>query len=214
MGHITANQIRAARALLDLSQRDVIEATGLGVNTLSGIEKGAHDPSPETADKLEQFFTGAGITFSGNDGVAFKSYPVIYTGRLGFQKFYDDVYQTAKSSGGSIRLFNGRPDKLIEFLGEEFYKMHAERMAKIKNNFDFQVIIRQEDSNLIGAGFARYKSLPEDEIFPDTVYVYGDKVAFIEFGEDVRCEVTKRQSFADFFRYIFGYLWDSAGDIE
>jgi transcriptional regulator with XRE-family HTH domain len=66
---VTTRQMRAARALLGWSQQDISDRTGLGVNTINDIERGARDPRKSTWDKIVLAFSDAGIEFIG-DGQA------------------------------------------------------------------------------------------------------------------------------------------------
>jgi predicted transcriptional regulator len=66
---VTTRQMRAARALLGWSQQDVVDRTGIGLNTINDIERGVRDPRKSTWDKIVQTFRDAGVEFVG-DGQA------------------------------------------------------------------------------------------------------------------------------------------------
>jgi predicted transcriptional regulator len=66
---VTTRQLRAARALLGWSQQDVVDRTGIGLNTINDIERGARDPRKSTWDKIVQTLRDAGVEFIG-DGQA------------------------------------------------------------------------------------------------------------------------------------------------
>ncbi len=214
---VTASQIRQARAALNLGQQEVAEACGIHKTTLSDIENEKSGGSSKAFSALQTFFENQGLEFTENDGVRrSKSGLKRYRGETEFRLFYDDIYQTAKSQGGEICLFNGVPAYLIKWLGEEFYQRHAERMTKIKNNFDFKVIIQEQDKQLIGSGFVTYRWFPASLFRDKTIYIYGDKVAFIHFTEDdVRVVVIEQEEFAESQRILFDIAWDHvAKDIE
>jgi len=209
---ITGNQVRAARALLDLSQPQVAESTGISKNTIYNIEKGgAAVPGGESAFKLQTFFEGNGIDFLPNQGVQFRQDERSYKGRAGIQQFFDDVYETAKSSGGQICLFNGVPHLLVKWLGDEFYEMHSRRMVRIKNNFTFKIIVEEGDNQFIAAGFAEYRWFPRRKFSDQTVYIYGDKVAFFAFTPDsVDISVFSNPKLVKTQRVFFDLAWDAA----
>jgi transcriptional regulator with XRE-family HTH domain len=214
---VTASQIRQARAALNLGQQEVAEACGIHKTTLSDIENEKSAGSSKAFGALQSFFENQGLEFIEGDGVR-QSKSVIkrYNGATEFRLFYDDIYSVAKKTGGEIYLFNGVPSLLIKWLGEDFYKMHAERMTKIKNNFNFKVIIRQEDKQLIGSGFVTYRWFPSQLFNNKTIYIYGEKVAFIDFKEDdVQVIVIEQKEFSESERVLFQIAWDYvAKDIE
>jgi transcriptional regulator with XRE-family HTH domain len=60
---ITPNQIRAARALLDWSQNDLGQRTGLSQAAIANIETAKHRPNDSTQAALTKAFSQAGIEF-------------------------------------------------------------------------------------------------------------------------------------------------------
>lgn len=207
---ITASQIRQARASLNIGQQEVSDACGIHKTTLSDIENEKSAGSQKAFSALQIFFENQGLEFTENDGVRKnKNGLKRFNGATEFRLFYDDIYETAKKQGGDICLYNGVPSYLIEWLGDEYYKMHAERMTKIKDKFDFRVIIREADKQLIGAGFARYRWFPAELFHDKTIYVYGDKVAFIDFSDkDVHVVVIEQKEIAESQRILFNIAWN------
>jgi transcriptional regulator with XRE-family HTH domain len=77
---LTPEQIRAARGLLNWSQRELAEASGVAVQSIKNIETGKTDPRLSTATALRHTLELKGVIFlSGNDttpggpGVRLKS---------------------------------------------------------------------------------------------------------------------------------------------
>ena len=67
-------QCRAARALLNWSQEDLVRASGITKKTIADLERGATTPRAQTLDQILAAFKAAGIEFlHGNrPGVRFK----------------------------------------------------------------------------------------------------------------------------------------------
>jgi transcriptional regulator with XRE-family HTH domain len=65
---ITSDQIRAARALLRWSGKDLAEKTGLGFSTLMRLEvlDGVPSAQAKTLETIQSVFEKAGIEFIGN----------------------------------------------------------------------------------------------------------------------------------------------------
>lgn len=58
---ITARQIRAARAMLEVKQRDLAAAAGISLATLNNIEREVADPRSSTLASIERALKDAGI---------------------------------------------------------------------------------------------------------------------------------------------------------
>lgn len=214
---ITPMQMRAARAMLNISQGEVSKSLGIAANTLSNIESGQSDAPTSRLKEIQEYYEAQGLEFMPDDGIRQSKNAIKrYHGVTEFRLFYDDIYDVAKKQGGEIALFNGVPSLLIKWLGEDFYTMHAERMIKIKHNFDFKVIIQEEDKQLIGSGFVTYRWFPKALFHDKTIYIYGDKVAFIDFKpDDVSVIVIEQKEFSESERVLFRIAWDYvAKDIE
>jgi transcriptional regulator with XRE-family HTH domain len=67
---ITADQIRAARALLRLEQTDLARRSGVSASTIRRVERpdGIDDVAPETVGQVQQALEEAGVEFI-QDGV-------------------------------------------------------------------------------------------------------------------------------------------------
>ncbi len=73
--HITASQMRAARALLDWNQADLAAASGVALSTVKRMESvGPEKSSVENIDKVSTALEEAGVTFTngGEPGVRLK----------------------------------------------------------------------------------------------------------------------------------------------
>lgn len=63
---ITGAQIRAARALLDMTQAGLAAATGLSETVIKNVEASRSDPRASTLQRIEDAFLQAGVTFIDN----------------------------------------------------------------------------------------------------------------------------------------------------
>ncbi len=71
---ITPAHIRAARALLDITQADLAKRAGISKTGLNNIERGHADPRTSTMAAIERVLEDAGIEFSnsGEPGVRLR----------------------------------------------------------------------------------------------------------------------------------------------
>lgn len=205
-------QARAARAHLGLDQSDVSLGTGIHVNQISKFEKGDAGLSSRNLDKLHRFYLSRGLEFKDHEGIQIRASMEKreYHGQVEFRAFFDDIYETAKTDH-EIDIFNGVPALLLECLGKEWYEMHSERMSKIKK-LKVKAIVEHGEKNLIGSSFAKYKWFPKNKFHKDTIYIYGDKVAFINFDNDVRVLVIKQKDIAESQRVLFNIAWGSVAE--
>lgn len=210
---ITVQQLRMARAALNISQSAVAEAIGLNTMAISDIEnEKTKNPKASTLSSLQSFYEGCGLEFTEAGGVRPNNAEIKrYSGDEGFRNFYNDIYSEVQK-GGSIVIQNGMPDYLIKHLDQDFYDMHAKRMAKLKP--DVKVLIKDGDKNLIGSSFAAYKTVPAEHFNDQTIYVYGDKTAFITFGDSVNVLVIDNAEITRSLRVSFGVIWEHAKDIH
>jgi predicted transcriptional regulator len=60
---ITRAQIRAARALIDWTQSDLAQASGVSQVAIKNLERGATDPRVRTINNIQAAFDQAGVIF-------------------------------------------------------------------------------------------------------------------------------------------------------
>jgi transcriptional regulator with XRE-family HTH domain len=207
---ISTTQMRAARAMLNLSQSEVAESVGISTNSLSSIEGGHTHPRASHVEGIKLFYESRGVEFIAGDGVRRRTAQLIeYNGADGFRSFMDDVYETVKEQGGLICVHDVAPDNWVKWLGPEWNAAHTERMLKIKKKYQFQITIKANDQNFLGR-HAEYRWLPEQSFNPQSFYAYGDKLALMLFEpERVTIRVIYSREFAAGFRSLFSLAWNN-----
>jgi len=213
---ITPTQMRAARAMLDVSQGHVAEHLGIAANTLSKIESGQSDVSVSRNQDIQRYYEREGIAFVENDGVKWSKEEIrVYDGPEQFVEFIDNIYDTAKTVGGSFCLFNAKPDNWIKLLGKEKYDAHSKRMMSLSDSLDVKITVKEGDRNFISESFAEYKWVPENMFNEKSFYVFGDKIAFMNFEDDPqksRVLVLKHKDFSEGFRVLFNIAWNNVAE--
>lgn len=212
---ISLAQMRAARALLDLSQGQVAEAIGLSTNGFSNIETGHSQPPASRVERIKIFYESRGIEFIPGDGVRKRIAQIIeYKGAEGFSAFMDDVYNTVKGNGGLVCVHNVRPDNWMKWLGNDFFLFHTDRMQKIEKEYKVKITIKQNDHNFLGSKHAEYRWMPERMWNDQSFYSYGDKLALMIFQPDeVHIRVICSKEFAEGFRSLFNLAWENIPSI-
>lgn len=211
---VTHDQLRAARALLDLDQKDVAAASGLNVNVLSRIERGEVRPHEATIEKLLAFYERAGVEFTENNGVREKALvrSTIYRGERGFINFARDVCDTLEQQGGEVCVSNVDERNWDRWLGK-YRDEYLARMGAL-GNLKSRILIRKGDTYRI-ASYAEYRSVDLESFGSAPFYVYGEKVAMILFKEeDCIVVVIENREIADAQRRQFGVMWRSAEPVH
>lgn len=208
---ISAAQIRQARANLNLDQTTVCEACGINKATLSNIENEKSTGNANTIAALHLYYESCGLEFTDGEGVKRTLTGVkYYKGASEFRQFYTDIYETAKSIGGDIWLYNGVSDLVLKHLGQDFLTMHVERMIKVKERFNYRVVVKEGDKSFLGSSYCDYKWLPESVFNDKTIFVYGSKFAFLNFdNDDVLAVVIEQADTADTLRHFLERSWET-----
>ncbi len=206
---ISAKQLRAARAHLDLSQDEVAEGAGLTKYTLSNIERGATEGSSRSLEVLQQFYEQNGLLFTDDDGIkVIQSDVRSYEGKMGFHAFMTDVVKTLTAKPGTYCVSNVDENNWLKWLGlEEAVKLRDQinGIAGIRCH----ILVKEGDETQF-AQYAEYRTLPADAFYDNTsFYVYADKLALIRFDPDnVTVRVLHNQYFTESFKLMFYRFWD------
>ncbi len=210
---ISKEQLRAARALAGLEQKIVASNIGVDPKTISNIESGKGDVSSPHATSLVKFYQSRGIEFTDHNGVRQSPSGIrIYRGNAEFRQFYDDLYETARTVGGDMCLYNAASALVIGALGEDYVKIQQERMLVLKeknsDKYTYRVIFAEGDGTFFGESYSEYRWINPEHFNDTATFVYGDKVGIATFEDnDVNVVVVKNAGFADSLKKQFGMLW-------
>lgn len=206
----TIEQIKAARALIGWNQKDLAEQAGLSQTGIARIENGTHQPNSQTVDKIVRAFERAQIEFIGERGVKKKKTEIkTLSGTSGYLAFFDDVYETIKEKGGNIVISGVEEDSFSKYFPDNG-DMHRNRMAKL-NNYTMQCLICEGDYNFVSSNYCEYRWTPKEAFEAVPFYIYGDKVAFMDFENDeVDIYIMAHKKIVSSFRKRFALQWENA----
>ncbi len=217
---ISPDSLRAARALINISQQELAERIGISRPKVSRYEdkKTTEQGKPvslsqKNLENIFSYFQSRGVRFTDYGGVEWIPENEVRTlsGVLGFKSLMDDVYAFAKDEGGTIEILNGTPDLFIKWLGQSWYDMHAQRMLAVKDNIHFRILVGQDEQQFIATGFAEYRRVPNELFNTQTVYIYGAHVAVFSFYEDdLDIKVFKANGLIQSLRLLFDMCWEKA----
>lgn len=213
---ITADQIRAARALKNWSQTDLAERTGLAVPTIANIELGKQVPGKNTIEKIIDAFTNGSIKFTENEGVEkMKSQVTAYRGREGYMEFIRSVDNMVKELGSDEFLVSHVDERDFYKWTEDTNPTDDEHVRLIlSTNVKYKVMIVEGDEYMPAAAYAEYKWTPKELFSSVPFYVFGDKVAIIGFEkDDVNVFVLQDEFISKLYRKQFYEIWNRSKKI-
>lgn len=71
--------------------------------------------------------------------------------------------------------------------------------------------MKERDLHLTSTAYCEYRWVPEQRFADVSLYIYGDKVAFIEFSErDVTVTVAESKAVTEAQRKMFELAWENA----
>ncbi len=210
---ISTAQIRAARGLLNWSQSDLADRTGISATSIGSIENGNTHPREQTLVTIQRVLERAGVDFLPDQGVRVRQLQLrTFSGRQGFIDFYDDIYETLKADPGEVFVSNVDEREFVKWLGD-YAERHIARMNEIKG-VSYKILIREGDEYTPGASYAEYRWMPRDLFSSVPFYIYGGKSALLLFGPDVRVIVMNYPEIRDAFRIQFLDIWDRSVRVE
>lgn len=210
---ITADQIRAARALKNWSQTDLAERTGLAVPTIANIELGKQMPGKNTIEKIIDAFSIGGISFTPN-GVEFDHKEIYSLTGLGkFKHLLEDA----------IRILQDLPEKEREFL--VFSADHSRTSEEEVELFQTMHSKGIAHKSIVSNKGPLLDSVPQqikmiDKKYFDergAVFVFADRVAFYTARDEENPPTTlviTNERTAQTYKKMFYFMWDSLPDIE
>jgi transcriptional regulator with XRE-family HTH domain len=211
---ITTAQIRGARGILNWSQHDLSERTGISATSIGSIENGQSIPRENTLHSIKKAFEDSGIEFLPNQGIKMRSGDVnVLRGADGFKQFMDDVYNTLKTASPANAFVSNVNEKdFVHWLGNNL-EDHLVRMNELKN-VKYNILIREGDQNFTASKYAEYRWMPKDQFTSVPFYVYGNKLAILLFEAEPTVIILNYISVADAYKIQFQSLWQTAKVIK
>jgi transcriptional regulator with XRE-family HTH domain len=202
---ITPAQIRAARSLINLSQSELSEVTGVSQTSLSAIEREGKAPRGKTLEVIREALESKGVEFTQGEGVRLSDKVFnfkIMDGPDRLNLYIKDIIDTLKVHGG-------------EYLGfldqEEHYTTKYRKMyywycnQLIKNSISERVIVPANAKKLYApASTSQYRYFTEDAFGHISTSIYGNKLVIYE---KERALVIENKAVADAFRKRFEIHW-------
>ncbi|PJB71026.1 MAG: hypothetical protein CO093_06190 [Alphaproteobacteria bacterium CG_4_9_14_3_um_filter_47_13] len=207
---ISREQIKAARAMLDWSQKTLTERCGtVSEATIKLIETGKINSTPETLGAIQKTLEDAGIEFLPQQGLRFRDdlLTVIEKDTKGdnaYLKLLDDIFYTMKGTYGEV---------LNSFIDNSLSSQQVidREMMLRKEGIVFRNLVRHDDTYLLYP-LDEYRFLPKGLYLNNPITVYGEKVAFnvqnsLHKNTDDAIIIIKNSYIAEIKRREFEIIW-------
>lgn len=216
---IVGRQIRAARALLDMSQDDLATAAGLTPQAIRKIENGGVQPREGTIADITRAFDERGVEFIADEGVKIKSDTIAkLEGYENFKFFMDEIYnaatQTYSRDGSKPICICDLDNSLFRKHLKDYYFVHVERLKKL-DGLKIKCLSAEVDREHVpDATYLSYRYLKELKTVATPFYVFGDSFALIDFNTQnpPRILLVHSKLLASSYRDQFEVMWKNAVD--
>ncbi len=206
---ISIEQIRAARALLDLNQEELAKAAGVSMRTINTLERAVVAPRTETLRALQAVFEARGIEFLPDHGVKLRSERLDVfkiEGNTSVEKFLDDITDQLKESGGEV-LFNGIDERKFADIDASIMDRYFLRCHKAGIT---ERLLVAEGDYFFAAHPTHYRWAKPGLISKVLHIVYGDSTSFLFWGATPKLVIMRNPSVAATFRDQFNVAWAAA----
>lgn len=205
---MTIQQLRAARSLLDWTQGQLAQKSGLSRASVAALEQGKGKAHGKTVQAIQLALEQAGIEFTPEPGVRLRREKYqfrVLEGENAVFELWDDIILALGTTGGEV-LMSGISEK------QWLEKYKAEMTANIIKQRSFKIytrILLAEGDNQVIIGPASYRAVSK-QVFQQTPYfVYADRFAILNWGPPIRILAVFNAAIADTFRQQFEYNWET-----
>ncbi len=206
---IEPRQIRAARALLNWSQDDLANASGIARSSIKNIENDITTARKDTIHDIQAALENSGIEFLANSGVRIKSETItILRDDNALRVFFDDIYNTIQNSITTDILISGVEEKAYDDFDKDLVDGHLQRMEKL-GDVKQKVICKKGDTNFT-VPYAKYKWIDKEMFEGVPFYVYGNKLAMILWQPKLQIIILEYPQLVEAYRKQFMVMWKHA----
>jgi DNA-binding XRE family transcriptional regulator len=201
---ISREQIKAARAMLDWSQKLLAEkCADVSEPTIKLIESGKVNSTENTLAALKRTFESAGIEFTPQNGVRMRDDLLTVIEKMDvtdnvYLQLLDDIFYTLKGRYGEV---------LWSFIDEKVSNqdiIDRELMLR-RNGNTVRSLVRYGDTHLTYP-LDEYRYLPKGYFINNPCVVYGNKFAMV-LNNEQKVLIIHDAAVADLKRKEFEIIW-------
>jgi transcriptional regulator with XRE-family HTH domain len=215
---VSIEQIRAGRALINFSQKELAEHAGISLNSLNNIERGVASPRADSLNSIQKALEDEGVEFLEGNGVRLtgellKIEKIEGTDVIDLlEQFYSEFLKTFHSKSGEI-LYIGIDNSRFQHLSKEklqVYKKYEQEF--IKRGIDERLLFKEDDINFISER-NNYRWVPKELFGEIPMAIYGDNISIILWGPPSRMVIIRNAAIAETFRKQFDVTWSMGKEV-
>ena len=204
---ITINQIKAARTLLNWTQRDLAKQSGISLASIANLEQGVGKLGGKVFSAVCNVLQQAGIEFTPEPGVRLRREKYqfrVLEGEHAVIELWDDIILALGKTGGEV-LISGVSSKLwlTRYKEEVTAALIQRRKLGIHNRH-----IIPEGEALIISDTETYRVAPRHFHQSVPYYVYADRFAMINWGPPLHILLVNNAMIAETFRSQFEFNFE------
>lgn len=187
----------AARAWLNLSQKDLATAIDMTQPTIAAMERDPDAVSRGTVEAVTDYFRRRGLEISATGLKVLREPRVVISGNDWYSKLLDDVD------------WSGATDLWVEFADDRVSppEVTAKLRALRTKGVGFRVTVAEDNTHIAGQ-LSEYRLIPS-ALFENVVTaIYGDNVA-VGGGDRASCTIFRDADLARVSRARFNMVWQS-----
>jgi DNA-binding XRE family transcriptional regulator len=178
MYSVNAQQVKAARALLDWKQEDLAAAAELSLTAIRSFEAG-YAPRISTTIEICKAIENAGIEFLEDDGVKRRNPELrLFRGTDGCDQFFDSIHRTINKQGGDVLIFVKEHIALTQACGVP-RRTNLQRLNKISEETNVKCLILDVLTPPLLSSGIEFRMSPQQIIGQASVIVYGNRYALL-----------------------------------
>jgi transcriptional regulator with XRE-family HTH domain len=209
---LTAEQIRAARALLNWTQADLAREARISLPSINSIERGVSSPRIDTLRTIKSALENGGIEFLGQQGVRLHSelFQIQeYQGDDFIEKQNDDLF-SCMHGPDDVAMMCGLDEKKFPLYAPDQVLRYDDYQQKTK--FTQKILVAKGDTFML-TNLDAYRWISPELLGTIPYLVYKDRFVMIMW-ESKRVVIIRSQSIADTFRKQFEFLWEMATPVN
>lgn len=199
---ITIEQLKAARALLGWTQKELAVKSQVALASVANLEQGKGKAGGRVSQAIVAACETAGIEFTPEPGVRLcreKFHFRIFEGRSAIFELWDDIIIALGRGGGEV-LMSGISEKfwIENYRDELIANILRQRALGISSR-----LLIEEGDNLVIIGEASYRAVPSYLFQQTPSFVYADRFAILNWGPPLRVLLIQNAVIAETYRRQF-----------
>lgn len=208
---INAEQIRAARALLDWPTSELAKRSGLTINGLNKIERGHVNAQRDSLEKIKNVFESSGIEFLPGSGIRKKDKMVTTVeGKHHRKALIEAIYNTFKQTGGEFLVAHEHEGALPEKLGMK--ELKESLIKRRKSNIHHRFLVLEDDPGLF-APFDTYHVIDKEYFTACPLRIWDSSVCFSIDHHTSRGIIINNAKIAESARKLYDFVWNHTKEV-